>query len=171
MLLMNGQQTGRLIFRLINYSDYDQWLEFFKDPQTSRYRVHEKDDPETECSNWYASQFERYTNNSGGMNALIEKNTGNLVGHCGLLMQNVDNNNETEIAYSLLPQYRNKGYATEAAIKCRDYAFENMLASSLISIISITNIPSQQVAVKVGMTIDKTTTYKGNEVNIFRIFK
>ena len=105
------------------------------------------------------------------MNALIEKNTGNMVGHCGFLKQNADNNGETAIAYSLLPQYRHKGYATEAAIKCRNYAFKNMLASSLISIISITNIPSQQVAVKVGMTIDKTTTYKGNEVNIFRIFK
>ncbi|MFT3750850.1 MAG: GNAT family N-acetyltransferase [Agriterribacter sp.] len=169
MLLMDGQQTGRLIFRLINYSDYDQWLEFFKDPVTSRHWIYEKSDPETECSNWYAYQFERYASARGGMNALVEKDTGKLVGHCGLLKQSVDDNNEVEIAYSLLPRYWNRGYATEAAIKCRHHAFENMLASSLISIVSITNIPSQQVAIKVGMTIDKTTIYKGNKVNIFRV--
>ncbi|MBS1577911.1 MAG: GNAT family N-acetyltransferase, partial [Bacteroidetes bacterium] len=65
------------------------------------------------------------------MNALIEKESGRLIGHCGLLVQTVDNITELEIAYSLLPEFWNKGYATEAASKCRDYAFENDFSDSL----------------------------------------
>jgi ribosomal-protein-alanine N-acetyltransferase len=61
------------------------------------------------------------------------------------------------------------GYATEAAIKCKDYAFDHKLSPTLISIISVTNLPSEKVAMKVGMTLDKTTDYKGNRVNIFRV--
>ena len=47
------------------------------------------------------------------MNALVEKQTGALIGHAGLLVQTVDDIIELEIAYSLLPSGRNKGYATK----------------------------------------------------------
>jgi [ribosomal protein S5]-alanine N-acetyltransferase len=168
--LLNGQETERLLFREIRETDFSAWLEFHKDTSTSLYWTEEKGSPEEECTKWYAKQFQRYNNNRGGMNALIEKQTGNFIGHCGLLLQAVDGNTELEIAYSLLPAYWNKGYASEAAIKCRDFAFHNKLAGSLISIISITNIPSEKVAIKVGMKPDKQTIYNGNQVNIFRVF-
>ena len=105
------------------------------------------------------------------MNALIEKSTGKFVRHCGLLVQRVDNIGELEIGYSLLPAFWNKGFASEAAVKCRDVAFERNYAPSLISIISLTNAPSARVAEKNGMTIDKQTVYYNNQVNIFRITK
>ena len=40
------------------------------------------------------------------------------------------------------PQYWRKGYASEAAIKFKDYTEEHQLADSLISIIHVENIPS-----------------------------
>ena len=103
------------------------------------------------------------------MNALIEKQRGTLIGHCGLLVQTVDDILELEIGYSLLPAFWGRGYAHEAAKKCQDFAFNNKLAESLISIISKTNIPSQSVATRNGMTIEKSTNYNGNEVFIYRI--
>ncbi|MBS1610031.1 MAG: GNAT family N-acetyltransferase [Bacteroidetes bacterium] len=169
--LLEGQQTGRLIFRKIQESDFNNWLEFHKNPLTSLYWISEKESPEKECEKWYQYQFYRYENDKGGMNALIEKESGRLIGHCGLLVQTVDNITELEIAYSLLPEFWNKGYATEAASKCRDYAFENDFSDSLISIISLTNIPSEKVALKIGMSVDKQTIYHHNEVNIFRVNK
>jgi RimJ/RimL family protein N-acetyltransferase len=104
------------------------------------------------------------------MNALIEKESGLLVGHCGLLVQTVEEKTELEIGYSLLPQFRNKGFATEAATKCRDFAFENEFADSLISIITVNNLPSQHVAIKVGMKRDFVSIYNNNEVYIYRIW-
>ncbi len=167
--LLHGQQTTRLNFRSVLDSDYDAWLKFFQDPSTALHWVEEKESAEDACKNWYKKQAWRYENNMGGMNALIEKSSGNLIGHCGLLVQTVDEITELEIGYSLLPEFWGMGYASEAAAKCKDFAFENHLAESLISIISLTNTPSQKVALKNGMIIDKETIYKGNKVFIYRI--
>lgn len=167
--LLDGQETERLFIRKIEEQHFESWLEFFKDPSSFVHWICELEAPEIECENWYKKQFYRYTNDLGGMNALIEKNTGTLIGHAGLLVQQVDQIPELEIAYSLLPAFRNKGYATEAAKKCRDFAFLKNLSPSLISIISLPNIPSANVALKNGMKIEKQTTYHGNQVNIFRI--
>ncbi len=169
--LLDGQESDRLLFRNVNLSDFNVWLEFHKNPETSKHWISEVEHPEIACSKWYDKQFERYANNKGGMNAIIDKQSSLLVGHCGLLVQVVDGVSELEVAYSLLPEFWNKGYATEAAKKCRDFAFDNSLSDSLISIISLTNIPSQNVAIKIGMILDKKTIYEGNDVNIFRIQK
>jgi [ribosomal protein S5]-alanine N-acetyltransferase len=168
-LLLEGEQTARLAFRRIQETDFKLWLPFFESPAAHQHWISEKIEPEQECRNWYARQLQRYENDEGGMNAIIEKSSGDLVGHAGLLRQAVDHVREIEIAYSLLPEFWGKGYATEAAEKCRDYGFMNRLSPSLISIISVSNTPSERVALKVGMKLDKTTLYKSNHVNIFRV--
>jgi RimJ/RimL family protein N-acetyltransferase len=169
--LLNNQGTERLHFRNILDSDFDVWLEFFRDPKTHQHWSPLQNPPEVECEKWYEKQNWRYENNMGGMNALIEKQSGKLVGHCGLLVQTVDDISELEIGYSLLPEFWQRGFASEAARKCRDFAFANELALSLISIISRTNIPSQKVAMNNGMHQEKSTVYHGNEVFIYRIFR
>ncbi len=169
--LLENQETERILFRKINQSDFNDWLEFYINPITSKYWISEFENPEIECKKWYEKQFYRYHNNLGGMNALIEKQSGSFIGHCGLLIQNVDKITELEIGYSLLPKFWNKGFATEAAKKCKDFAFENNLSDSIISIISLTNKPSENVALKNGMKLDRITEYSNNKVNIFRIYK
>ena len=152
--LLKNQETERILFRKIRKFDFNNWLEFHKDPNTSQHWFSKLKSPEIECEEWYKKQFYRYENSLGGMNALIEKQTGKLIGHCGLLIQNVDKVSELEIGYSLLPEFWNKGFATESAKKCRDFAFENNLTNSIISIISLTNKPSESVALENGMKID-----------------
>lgn len=169
-MILAGQSTERLLFQKVSSDHYDQWLKFFQDPQTSLYWKEEKESPHQECEKWYERQFSRYKNNQGGMNSLIEKSSGKLVGHAGLLLQTVDQQQEWEIAYSLLPEFWNKGYAFEAAQKCKELAFAHHLSASLISIISKTNLPSQKVAIKNGMRIDRETIYNRNEVYLYRVW-
>ena len=77
-----------------------------------------------------------------------------------------------EIGYSILPKYWHKGYASESAIKCKNYAFENNLSDSLISMVHVENIGSEKVALKNGMILEqKIDSYEGSPVNIFRIDK
>jgi ribosomal-protein-alanine N-acetyltransferase len=169
--LLENEETARLRFRKIKNSDFNHWLEFFKDPSSFEHWKSTREEPEAECKKWFGRQAERYENEEGGMNALIEKKSGELIGYSGLLVQTVDKEIELEVAYSLLPNYRNKGFASEAAIKCRDFAFKNNFADSLISIISLTNESSANVAIKNGMKIEKQTVYKNNRVNIFRVYQ
>lgn len=167
--LLDGQSTDRLLFRKIDHVDFPEWLKFFEDTRTSQHWIEEKVSPELSCKNWYQKQRWRYENDMGGMNALIEKATSKLIGHAGLLVQTVDELTELEIGYSLLPEFWGKGFASEAAQKCKDFAFQNNLSESLISIISLSNNPSQKVATKNGMKVDRKTIYKLNEVYIYRI--
>ena len=169
--LMNQVETERLKFRPISFDDTDDWLPFFEDPASFQYWKGAREKPAVECENWYLKQFKRLTENRGGMNALIEKATGKLIGHAGLLVQTVDGVTELEVAYSLLSKFREKGFASEAAKKCKEYAFDKELAPSLISIISLTNVPSANVAIKNGMRVERQTVYNENEVNIFRIHR
>jgi len=168
---LHGEESERLVFRAVSSDDFNAWLPFFQDPAASVHWIAERDSPEQECRKWYARQEIRYENDEGGMNALIERSSGRLVGHAGLLLQKVDGRKELEIAYSLLPAFWKKGYATEAALICRDRAFSKYFAESLISIISLSNKPSAAVARKLGMLPDGQTVYNGNDVAIFRIQK
>ncbi len=86
-------------------------------------------------------------------------------------MQDIEGAIELEIGYSILPKFWHRGYASEAAKKCRDFAFENNFADSLISIIHIDNLGSQKVAKNNGMTASSQSEYKGMPVDIYRINK
>ncbi|WP_369049382.1 GNAT family N-acetyltransferase [Tenacibaculum sp. UWU-22] len=171
-LLLFGQSSERLSFRQLEQTDFNEWLKFCEDNTSLKYIwLTDKDSPDEKCKIWFDRVFNRYKNNLGGMNVLIEKNNHQFIGQSGLLIHTVDGIEELEIGYSLMPKQRGKGYAIEAAQKCRNYAFENNLTDSLISIIHIDNKESEKVARKNGMKLDKTTIYNNNKVNIFRISK
>ncbi|MDO6768368.1 MULTISPECIES: GNAT family N-acetyltransferase [Cellulophaga] len=166
---MDSVTSERLLFRKITSNDFEKWLPFHKDKRTSEFWSGLPKNPIEACHQDFDRTLFRYENNLGGKLALINKSNGEFIGLCGLLVQKVNNIKEIEIAYSLLPEYWYKGFATEAAQKCKIYAIENKLAKSLISIIHIDNKPSQKIAQNNLMNIDKTTTYNNNPVHIFRV--
>jgi RimJ/RimL family protein N-acetyltransferase len=172
---LEGQETERLLFRRITEQDFDTWLEFCRYPDSLKYIFSQEQlkvvDPIERCNIWFKRVFNRYENGLGGMNALVDKQTGAFVGQCGLLIQTIDDMEELEIGYSLMPAFRGKGYASEAAKKCKEFAFENEYAASLISVIVPENSDSIKVAMNNGIKLDKTTTSNGDIVNIYRINK
>ncbi|AYN68862.1 N-acetyltransferase [Euzebyella marina] len=168
-LLLEGQETSRLLFRKVKESDFDEWLPFHQDERSSEFWNGIPSDPLEACKQQFDRIFERYEKELGGMNALILKENNLLIGLSGLLIQEVDGERELEVAYSILPRFWRQGFATEAALKCKAYAGQQQLAPSLISIIQVNNLPSQKVAYNMQMTISKTTVYKNNPVHIYRI--
>ncbi len=167
--LLTGEESDRLYFRKVQSTDFELWLPFHQDPSSTEYWPQNGLKPIEACQKWFDTVFYRYDHQLGGFNALIDKSTGAFIGQCGLLLQVVDNIQEIEIGYSLLPEHRNKGYAIEAARKCKSFAFEKSLAKSLISIIHSDNKPSQKVAIKNSMSLDKRTVYNDIPVLIFRV--
>lgn len=168
--LLFGEESERLYYMKVDESYNEEWMEFCAFPGSLDYiGLHEHETPEAKCQAWFDRVNFRYDNFLGGMNALIEKASGKLVGQCGLLIQEIDGVEELEVGYSLMPAFRGFGFALEAAQKCRDHAFEQDLAKSLISVIHVENPASMKVARSNGMEISKTTISKGDPVHIFRI--
>jgi ribosomal-protein-alanine N-acetyltransferase len=169
--VLDGVETTRLRFRLLQPEDFDTWLHFFREPEAVQHWNVENPVPEELCRQWFEKAFFRYANNLGGMNVLVDKVSGAFVGQCGLLMQTVDGAEELEIGYSIMPTFWRSGFASEAARACRDYTFKMGLRDNLISIIHVDNIKSQAVAVNNGMQRGVRTVYAGNPVYIYRLHR
>lgn len=168
--LLTGEQSERLIYRPLVTDDFEEWMAFFSEPKVARFLGMDATKSQKELTEgWFKLAMHRYDNDLGGMNVLEHKETGKIVGQCGILVQELDGEPAIEIGYSLIPEYWGHGYATEAAQKCRDFAFENNISDTLISIIHENNSPSVKVALRNGMKKYKTTIFKGMPVNVFRI--
>ena len=78
---------------------------------------------------------------------------GKMIGNIGLTMQKFGDERVLEIGYLLNENYWHKGFATEAAIACKNFAFDIIGVDKVYSIIRQNNLSSQAVAKRNGMTI------------------
>ncbi|WP_319592387.1 GNAT family N-acetyltransferase [uncultured Draconibacterium sp.] len=171
-MYITNAETERLIIRRLYESDSDVWKKFFVDNPGLDFLGLDRDmNIEDQSKAWIEKQLSRYANNLFGHQALIEKESRQLIGQCGLLTQEIDGKIEIEIGYHILPKYWGMGYATEAAIMFRNYAFDNEITDTLISVIDIRNSKSMNVADKLGMTREEQLKMDGIVVWIYRINK
>ena len=86
----------------------------------------------------------------------IEKASGRLVGHCGLLDKEIEGRPEVELAYVIAPPAWGRGFATEAGRAIRDHATAALQCRRLIALIHPENAASERVAVKLGFRCEGT---------------
>lgn len=104
-----------------------------------------------ETMEWMEKQLRRYRDYGFGLWAVFLKGTDKMIGQCGITMQEYNMAQVPEIGYLFAHEYWHKGYATEAALACREYGFGKLHFNKLYSIIRDTNIASQNVARRMGM--------------------
>jgi len=86
--------------------------------------------------------------------AIYEKDKNSIIGWCGLDGQpETDNPDRMEIFYSIDSAYRNKGYATQCALKLLEYAFEVAKIERVYGGCDKDNISSFKVLSKSGMVL------------------
>ena len=127
------------------------------------------ENPEAYGTEWIERQMRRYQKDGTALAVIEDRESGNIVGQCGIICQKIDGVPEWEVGYHLLEAYRGKGYASEAARACRDVIFKKDLGQRAVSIIMLTNTSSQKVARRTGMRVWKRTSYQEFDVVIYKI--
>jgi len=100
---------------------------------------------------------------------LILKETGRVIGECGLVWQEVDGVAEIEIGYHLRRELWGLGLTTEAARACRDYGFNQLGCDRLICLIHPDNLASRPVAEKNGMKLIREMEWQGRPTCVYAI--
>ncbi|MCL2163602.1 MAG: GNAT family N-acetyltransferase [Oscillospiraceae bacterium] len=154
-------ETNRLALREMRRTDFPALCRILQDEEVMY--AYEGAFSDSETQEWLDKQISNYKEYGFGLWAVLLKVTGEMIGQCGLTMQNYRETKVLEVGYLFQKAFWHKGYATEGAIACRDYAFEKLNAEEVFSIIRDTNIASQNVAARNGMTKVDTITkhYRG----------
>jgi [ribosomal protein S5]-alanine N-acetyltransferase len=146
-------ETPRLILREFTLDDVDVLARVLSDAETMRFYPAPFDRDGVE--KWISRNIGRYEKDGFGLWAAVLKAKGEVIGDCGLTVQNVDGVDEVEIGYHTRRDLWGQGLATEAARACRDFGFARLGVDQLISIIRPENLASRRVAEKNGMTVAK----------------
>ncbi len=152
-------ESERLILREIAADDLASLLEIWSDPETMRYFPQTLD--ERLMEEWIDRNLIRYKQHGHGLWAVILKESGQFVGDCGLVIQEVDGVEELEVGYHFNKRYWGMGLAAEAARACLDYGFNRLGRERIISMIRPENIPSCRVAERNGLRIEKEVFWRG----------
>ena len=76
---------------------------------------------------------------------------------------------EIELIYVLSQRFWGQGLASEAARGIRDYAWQSLGFTRLISLIAPGNIASKRVAMAVGLRFLRHTQFDGQPVEVYLI--
>lgn len=144
-------ETERLILRKMDNGDYSALCKILQDEDVMYAYEHAFSDDEVD--EWLKKQFVRYETDGIGLWAVVLKENGEVIGQCGLTKQLWWGENIVEVGYLFRKDFWHKGYATEAAVACKDYAFNRLGEKRVYSIIRDLNLPSRRVALRNGMKV------------------
>lgn len=147
-------ETKRLILREMTQDDLPALQGILQDEETMYAYNGAFDEAETQA--WLDRQLSRYAQYGFGLWAVVLKESGGMIGQCGLTMQPWRGDEVLEVGYLFNRAFWHHGYATEAARGCMEYAFDRLGAKEVCSIIRETNLPSRRVAERNGMTMRDT---------------
>jgi RimJ/RimL family protein N-acetyltransferase len=155
--------SERLIMRAVTQDDFDPMAEFFADPVSKFYGG-----PCGRDDAW--RKFAAYLGHWGlrgyGPWGLEVKTTGQFVGITGLWFP--EGWIEPEITWALVPAAHGHGYATEAASRSLEAAYENFGWTTAVSVISVDNPASAAVATRIGATCEATIDYRYGPAHLYR---
>ena len=155
-------ETERLFLREMNMDDLDALYEVLADQEIMRHYPYIFD--EKKVKEWIERNMNRYQKDGFGLWAVCLKESGEMIGDCGLTLQNIDGTMLPEIGYHIRKDQQHKGYAKEAASAVRDWAFNNTDYPALYSYCKYTNVPSYKTAESIGMHFEKEYPDEANEI-------
>jgi RimJ/RimL family protein N-acetyltransferase len=152
-------ETARLRLREFTPADAEALEGILGDPVTMQY--YPAPFPRAEIEDWIRRNLARYRDCGFGVWAMLLKDTGELIGDSGCYVREVEGNFEFELAWHVRRDLWGRGYATEAAQSCVDYAFSDLGAERIIALVRPENKSSCRVAEKIGMRCEQVIFWRG----------
>ena len=141
-------ETERLILREMTEGDFEALRRVLGDGDIMRHYPYSFDDERVRC--WIARNRERYRIFGFGLWAVCRKDTGEMIGDCGLTMQIIDGQIRPEIGYHIRRDHQRQGFAREAACAVRDWTWKNTPFRAIYSYMKAENLPSIRTAMAYG---------------------
>lgn len=147
-------ETDRLTLRQWKREDYSDYAKLNADPAVMQFFPAVLSQQESDAQ---AARITQLIAEKGwGFWAVELKINGQFIGFVGLHSQDeqsgIPNAPFIEIGWRLAKEHWGKGYASEAANRALQFAFEELAAPSIYAFTSLPNTPSQKVMEKIGMT-------------------
>ena len=158
--------TPRLEVRLPVEADRERFVELFRDERFMVFSagVHDSDSAHRR----FDEMLERAAEVPFAKQPIIERRTGSIVGYSGVNSFDFEQQRRLEYGYRLVPEARGKGYATEAGRALLTLA-EETFSGEILAIIDPRNVPSQNVARKLGFVFWKQAVVDGFLDNLYRL--
>lgn len=139
-------ETSRLVLRVPRLDDLDPWAAMMADDETARFIG----GAIPRSTTWRAlmSVIGAWHATGVSMFSVVEKRTGRWVGRLGPWMP--EGWPGPEIGWAIVRDCWGRGYATEGAEAATTWAFAELGWTEVIHSIAPANVPSQQVARKLG---------------------
>lgn len=141
-------ETERLILREMTEDDFDALYKVLADSDIMQHYPYTFD--KDRVKNWITRNTERYRVFGFGLWSVCLKETGEMIGDCGLTMQIIDGEIKPEIGYHIRADRQRNGFAKEAASAVRDWTFRNTPFNIVYSYMTKTNEPSRKTALSYG---------------------
>jgi RimJ/RimL family protein N-acetyltransferase len=141
-------ETDRLFLREMTEDDFEALYAVLADSDIMEHYPYTFD--EDRVRGWISKNIERYQVFGFGLWAVVLKETGEVIGDCGLTMQLIGGQIKPEIGYHIRKDCQRKGYASEAAKAVRDWTFMNTPFQIIYSYMKYTNVPSCKTAMAYG---------------------
>jgi RimJ/RimL family protein N-acetyltransferase len=155
--------TERLSFRQLNLEDIGNLQVIFSDPVAMRHYPALKSIAETR--EWIERSMASYARHGHGFWAVSLRETGEFIGQCGLLHQELRAKPDKEIGYSFQRRFWSQGYASEAARAVKEAAARLFGFPYVVSFIAPENEPSVKVAQRIGLELEEILPPEGNKWN------
>jgi len=148
-------ETERLILRAFTLDDVDAMYQLMTVPDVIRYVGNKPAQSKQDTLDYLQRHPLRdYQVYGYGRFACVWKETGQVIGFSGIKF--LEEIQETELGYRFLPEFWRKGLATEAGSAVIEFA-QSLGLKRLVAVIHPQNEGSQQVATKLGFSLEGKT--------------
>ena len=155
-------ETERLLLKSVGADQIPALVQLWSNPAVTRFMGGPRN--RTDLEKIFAEDLSADTVEVYDLWPVVEKASGQVIGHCGLLDKEIEGTLEIELTYVFAPLTWGQGYATEIAQALKEYAATVLKLSRLVALVDPENEASGRVAEKIGMRLERKVVRPGGAV-------